>query len=497
MIRSKLITRVYLLTLLGAVCAGASLWWFASLQPVPRDWESPPPKQTVQAAPLPIEVSGDLAFTNLTVIDVDAGVARPGLTVVVKGDRITAVHPTVSCRVLETPRVVDGSGKFLIPGLWDMHVHLVHASLVPLFVQNGVTGVRHMFSFNPFYRPTAPAVPGDVVYPRIVTANQMLDGPTTPFTFPAKQNVVIVKDDTTARAGVRELQKRGNDFVKVYSKLPRDAYFATLDEAKTLGMSVCGHLPHAVSLAEACEKGQLTIEHLGGVAIGCSIDEARLMAELLAEAPGGTATDTATGWRVQVKAHESYNSAKAEMLFRKLKKNGTWHTPSLVVARATSTLGEVHVPDPAKSMPPLVAEFWKRDLKDNGVKLPMLGLSFTKADLAEWKGLDKKDQELVRQMHKAGIPILAGTDSPAPYVVPGHSLHDELALFTQAGMTPGEALRTATLNPARCLGREKDLGTIAPGKFADLVLLAQNPLADIHNTRSIEMVLIGGRIVPR
>jgi len=495
-IRSKLITRVSLLTLLGVMCVGALVWWVVPRQPVPRD-----PKLIVKptelVSPQPIEVSGDLAFTNLTVIDVDAGVARPGFTVVVKGDRIMVVHPSADCRLLDTPKVIDGTGKFLIPGLWDMHVHLVHESLVPLFVQNGVTGVRHMFSFNPFYRPAAPTVPGAVVYPRIVMANQMLDGPTTPFTFPAKQNVVIAKDATTARTSVRELQKRGNHFVKVYSKVPREAYFAALDEATTLGMPVCGHLPHAVTAAEACEMGQHTIEHLGGVAVGCSTDEARLMAELLAEPTGGTPTDTATGWRVQVKAHESYSAAKAEVLFEKFRKKGTWHTPTLVVARATSTLGEVHVPDPVNSMPPLVAGFWKRDLNDGGVKLPMLGLSFTKADLAEWKGLDKRDQELVSKMHKAGVLMLAGTDSPAPYVVPGHSLHDELALFTQAGMTPIEALRTATLNPARCLGRQKDLGTIEPGKFADLVLLSGNPLIDIHNTRSIEMVMVGGRIVPR
>jgi imidazolonepropionase-like amidohydrolase len=148
-------------------------------------------------------------------------------------------------------------------------------------------------------------------------------------------------------------------------------------------------------------------------------------------------------------------------------------------------------------MPKLVADFWQRELKEGGVRLPMVGLSFTKADLMEWKGLYEKDLELVRLMHNAGVQMLAGTDTPAPYVVPGHSLHEELGLFVEAGMTPAEALRTATLNPARCLGREKDLGTIEAGKYADLVLLSANPLIDIRNTHAIEMVTVGGRVVPR
>jgi imidazolonepropionase-like amidohydrolase len=128
---------------------------------------------------------------------------------------------------------------------------------------------------------------------------------------------------------------------------------------------------------------------------------------------------------------------------------------------------------------------------------PVLDLAFAKTDLIEWKGLFKKDLELVRRMHKAGVRMLAGTDAPAPYVVPGHSLHDELGLFVEAGLTPAEALRTATLNPALCLGRDKDLGTIKTGKYADLVLLSADPLKDVRNTRAIEMVTVGGRRIDR
>ena len=138
--------------------------------------------------------------------------------------------------------------------------------------------------------------------------------------------------------------------MKVYAKLSKDAYFAALEEAKALGVAVCGHLPHAVTAIEASDAGQLTIEHLGGVAIGCSSAEARHMVELRDGSSGviRNRTDIATGWRVQVKAHESFNPAKAALMFEQFKKNGTWHVPTQVVTQATSTLGEEHFPDPVK-----------------------------------------------------------------------------------------------------------------------------------------------------
>jgi hypothetical protein len=355
-----------------------------------------------------------------------------------------------------------------------------------------------MFSVNPGYHPPRDPDPAGLARPRVIAAYQILDGPDTRFAWPAGVNVVKARDADTARAAVRKLKERGNDFVKVYSRLPREAYFAAVAEAKALGLPVAGHLPYEVTAAEASDAGQLSIEHLDGVAVGCSSREARLTAMLRDLARPGKKVGLTGGarWKVYVEAYESYDPDRAAALFRKFVANGTWHVPTLVQTRALSRLGDEAALDPEveRQLPPLVAGFWKREITPDGVRLPKLGLKLTAAEVADARVLFREDLKLVGRMHRAGVPLLAGTDAPFPLVVPGNSLHEELALLVEAGLSPAAALRAATLNPAQCLGREADLGAVEPGKLADLVLLARNPLADIHNTQAVAAVLVGGRV---
>jgi imidazolonepropionase-like amidohydrolase len=434
----------------------------------------------------------------VTVIDVAAGVARPDLTVVVKGDRIAAVGPHATTRIRAGAPTIDGTGKFLVPGFWDMHIHVTDNDTWPVLLRHGVTGVRHMFSLNHgIPDPKADPTKGPV-RPRVVAASHMLDGKGSRIPFPFSGRILKADTADEARTQVRELKKLGNDFVKVYSMLTPEAYLAALREAKALDMAVAGHLPYLLSAAQASDAGQRTIEHLDGVDAVCSPGEARHLAKL-ADFAAGKTKDPHTAWRVTLEAQETFDPKVAAGAFAKFVKNDTWHVPTLVQLRGLSNLGDREILAAAaeKQLPPLVKFLWKREFEKDGVRLPNGLRWYTQQDLRDLKQLVDGEVKLVGRMHKAGVSILAGTDWPSPLVLPGVALHDELELFVRAGMTPAEALRTATLNPAKCLKRDKDLGAVESGRCADLVLLTADPLKDIRNTRTVDAVWVGGRRAER
>jgi imidazolonepropionase-like amidohydrolase len=439
-----------------------------------------------------------VVIADVTVIDVVAGAARPGQTVVVQNDRIVAVGPVAETPVPGGAAIIYASGKFLIPGLWDMHAHIADPTMPSMFLQYGVTGARHMFSLVPGLTDVKPSPCKDAhpTSPRVVAAAQILDGSNTAFGFPFNHNVVKADTPEAARAGVRKIRAGGNDFVKVYSSLPRAAYFAALDEAKLVGLPVAGHVPYTVTAAEASDAGQLTIEHLDGVAVSCSVLEERCLGRLRDFATTAK-PDPHTPWRVECEALETLDAKKADALFAKFAANGTRHVPTLVQARGMALLGRPDALDPEveRHLPDLIKIFWKREFKDSGVTLSRFGRTYSRQDLLDRQALLRGELELIKRMHRMGVRILAGTDTPNPLVVPGLSLHEELELLVSAGLSPAAALRAATADPAECLGQSDRYGTIEIGKRADLVLLTADPLTDIRNTRAIEVVLLGGHPV--
>jgi len=286
------------------------------------------------------------------------------------------------------------------------------------------------------------------------------------------------------------LKQRGADCVKVYDRLPRDAYFAIIDQAKRDVIPVVGHVPEAITTMEASDAGQKSIEHLMGVLVACSAKEAELRKEnearLRAE---GIRRDTAM--LEQAAALDSFDEKKASALFARFVKNGTWMCPTLSVLRAVAFSSDADFrSDPRIKYIPdfLKQQFWEDAY---GWK------EHTPEFNAQAKRVFQKQLEVVGMMNRAGVRFIAGTDTPNPYVFPGFSLHDELALLVQAGLTPAEALRTATINPAKYFDMEKSLGSVDKGKMADLVLLDANPLTDINNTRKIVAVISGGRYLPK
>jgi hypothetical protein len=318
---------------------------------------------------------------------------------------------------------------------------------------------------------------GSLTGPRMIVASPIIDGPQ-----PVWPNSIAVGNEDEGRKAVRKVKQWGADFVKVYALLPRDAYFGIADESKRQGISFVGHVPFAISAAEASDAGQKSIEHLTGVLLGCSDKETELRNEIVKDVTRGAR------FRGQVATVESYNDKKAKDLFERFVKNGTWQCPTLTVLRSNAYAGDRSFRNDGriKYMPRQMRQRWN-----------MRSANRNDSDYANAKKVFQKEVEVVGVMQRAGVSLLAGTDTGNPYCFPGFSLHDELALMVIGGLTPSESLRTATLNPAKFLGLEKTLGTIEPGKIADLVLLDADPLADIRNTQKINAVITNGRLFDR
>ena len=349
------------------------------------------------------------AITNVTIIDVRSGARLPDQNVVVLGERIAAVGPASATPVPANAQVIDGRGKYLIPGLWDMHVHVDSADLAAL-LRFGVTGARDMAGDLEQLRALRRGIAARVIAgPRLVFAGPLLRGPRNP----GDAGPWIIRTAAEGKGAVDSLAARGVDFIKVHEDLSRDAYFAIAAEAKAKGLPFSGHVAAALTPLEVSAAGQRSIEHLEFV------------------------------------PSEGLNAA----LVASLAANGTWLDPTISSFRTFAP----------QQFPAIQAGF----------------------------------KQLVPLLRAHRIRFLTGTDLGTTGIVPGESLHDELALLVEAGFTPAEVLRAATLNPAEFLGLSDALGTIERGKIPDMVLLDADPLADIRNARRIVFVFQGGRIVSR
>lgn len=428
-----------------------------------------------------------LAFTHVTVIDMTGSPPKKDMTVLITGDRITAIGLTRQLRVPPGARVINTAGQFLIPGLWDMHAHFTETERTfPMFIANGVVGVRNMGGKpEDLFRWRTDVAQGQLVGPRIVACGPIVDGPKIVAHGPA----VGVGSPAEGRQMVQKLKQQGADFIKVYDQLPRDTYFAIIDEAKKLKIPIVGHVPVSITTIEASDAGQRSIEHLGSILEGISSAESELRNwpepqvknEDYSVIPRNIA---ARGTRML----DTYDERKARQVFAHLVKNQTWQVPTLVTKRSLALIDEiVRVKDERlKYIPESIQRRW-------GPQENFLLRYRTPEYIVYNKRLFKKELELVGAMHRAGVPFITGTDLSIPYVFPGFGVHEELALLVGAGFKPLEALQAATRNPAMYLGELGSHGTIERGKLANLVLLEANPLENIRNTQRISGVILKGR----
>ena len=430
-----------------------------------------------------------IALTHVTVIDATGAASQPDMTVLVTGRRISAIGKSGDVLIPAGVRVIDGTGKFLIPGLWDMHVHTSwdrHFTM-PLMVANGVTGVREMFGKYPttIFAARREIAAGTLVGPRIVTSGPIVDGVN-----PGWPGSIVATNPVEGRAAVDDVKALGADFVKVYSGLDRPTYFAIAAEARRVGIPFAGHVPDAITVAEASDSGQRSIEHLAGVLLATSTKEAELRSRLVNAS--GRAVYQAEMVAQQDQLLASSSDTLADALFARFRANRTWQVPTLVVLRVGAAPA-----DPALSanpalryVPYALGGLW-------GTVRRMAAGDTSRVRVASNRRLFERELALVGRMDRDSVPILAGSDEPNPYTIPGFSLHDELGLLVRAGLTPMAALQAATRSPAVFLGALDSLGTVERGKVADLVLLDADPLADIGNTRRIAGVVLNGRWLDR
>jgi imidazolonepropionase-like amidohydrolase len=440
-----------------------------------------------------------LVIEHVTVIDATGRPARPDSTVVVERDRIVSVRPSRQSKLPHHAVIVEGAGKFLIPGLWDMHVHGASDERAPwshlLFIANGIVGVRDMSGPPDAHAWRAAQASNSDPSPAIYLGSPIVDGPN-----PVWPDSLIAADEAQGRAIVDQQQQRGADFIKVYSRLPRNVYFAIADEAAKRGIPFEGHVPESVTAAEASRAGQRSIEHLTRVADACSseaaaIDSAMQQAQASFRAPGLTVPQKVDLGKnilsLEQRVADTFDAATAHALFALFAKNRTWQCPTLTLLHA-----QIDDPLPAQD-PRLNYLSGEVRAKWNAGFYPGVPAKPRAAIAAISRRQFQQSLQIVGLMDRAGVPILAGTDTMNPQCYPGFGLHDELAFLVDAGLSPLAALQAATRNAAQFMGKADQSGTIEAGKIANLVLLNRNPLADIHNTRTIEAVVLNGKLYNR
>jgi imidazolonepropionase-like amidohydrolase len=424
----------------------------------------------VASSPIPAIGQPSIAITRVSVIDGDAPSPRTDQTVVIDGNRIVRVGASGSVAVPPGARIVDGRGKFLLPGFWDMHVHTAISGgrdLLSLYVANGVTGVRDMAGdWDTLKSWRSEIGRGQLVGPRIIASGPYLEGGDVPIPHLLARNAV------EASAGVDSLIALGVDFIKVHSQLNAESYFAIARRARERGVVFAGHVPRVVGSAAASDSGQKSIEHLLGIPAECT------PADSVALAPRYTVQG----------ALGRCSSEDLAPLYEKFVRNGTYVTPTFTAQVEVAVWPTRAVPGDS------LAHYLPKAVRDYVAQIfPMPDSIPPNADSVGRAMLEKRLRQ-VSAMQRAGVHILTGTDAPLRNSPPGFGLHEELALLVSGGMTPFEALRSATLEPARYFGMLDSLGTIAPGKLADLLLLDANPLQDIRNTRRISAVVANGRL---
>ena len=413
------------------------------------------------------------AFVGVTVIPMDRERRLPGQTVVVRGDRIVEIGPAGRVKAPEGSVRVDGKGKFLIPGLAEMHAHIpggqasdsaVERTLF-MYVAGGLTTVRGMLGHPRHLELRARATRGELLSPTIYAAGPSLNGNSIP-------------DSAAAIRAAVEQKEAGYDLLKIHPGVSREAFDALVATAKRVGIPFAGHVPKDVGLARALEARYATIEHLDGYIEAMVRDDAPVSAEESAF--------------FGINLGEHLDESKLPGLVEATRRAGVWNVPTQVLMENLILVGsseELNRRPEMRYVSPETRAEWAE------VKEGMLSETGSTPESAR-RAMEMR-RRLIKALHAAGAGLLLGSDAPQIYNVPGFSTHRELEALVAAGLTPYQALETGTRNIARYFDTERETGTIEKGKRADLILLDADPLADIRNTTRRAGVMVRGRWLPQ
>jgi imidazolonepropionase-like amidohydrolase len=459
-----------------------------------------PPRAVIRQSQSPesraMPVGQNIAVRDVSVVDVEHGTLSPHMIVLIRGDEIVSVSREGKASLPAGMEEIDGRGKFLLPGFWDMHTHITNADVdMPLYIANGVLGLRNMGGVeDQAFALKQKLKDGAVLGPRMYIAGPILDSPDGPV-HPANYGDRIA-NAAQGRAEVDRLKAKGADFIKVYDGLSRESYFAIAAEANKVHIPFAGHVPQQITIEEAIDAGQKSIEH-GIEGRGTTTEEQHLIdigtsENVMAEAmrtknfsliPESIARNGTRGL-------DGFSQSRARALYASLVKHDTYLCPTLVTQHWVAygdDLAKVYDPR-ERFIAPSTLVYWQPSMNMLTKYRTPAYIAYTKRNYAMHLGQVSKEQA-------AGVQLLAGTDLSVPYTYPGSSVHDEMKLFVTAGLTPLQALQTAVTHPVKYFGLERTMGGVRQGKLAELVLLDGNPLLDIGNTDRIAAVITHGKVI--
>jgi imidazolonepropionase-like amidohydrolase len=410
-----------------------------------------------------------VAFVNVNVIPMDRERIVEGQTVIVRDGRIAEIGPAAKTKVPDGALRVEARGKYLMPGIAEMHGHMPHPnqgeqiakSFLTLFVANGVTTVRTMYGFHDNSIPIRDKVArGEILGPRLYVAGPAMSGQS-------------VQSPEQGEQLVRQYKKDGYDLLKIHEGLSQATYDRIVATAKEVGIPFGGHIPNAVGVESAIKARQNSIEHLDGYVEALESDDS----------PIKNADPQTRGQKL----HEYLDEKKIPKLVQATREAGVWNVPTMALWQTfmgTETVESLKARPELKYIPPQMVAQWSQaranQIANNDA--PQVGM----------KLLGLRDK-ILKALANSGAMIMAGSDAPQLFSVPGYSLHREMQAMIKAGLTPYQVLESATRNPAIYLNRAAEFGTIEVGKRADLILVDENPLKDIANLGRRSGVMLGGR----
>jgi hypothetical protein len=432
-----------------------------------------------------------VAIENITLIDALNGV-RENQTVIFSGDEIIAVQAASVAH--NANEVIDGSGRYLIPGLWDFHVHLTYEeglvdAMADLFLSYGITSVRDTGGLLDKVLPVVEAMnEADSLAPRVYYAGPLLDGNFVVYNGIGRPEIgTSVPTDEAARQTVSMLADAGVSFIKIYEMVSPEVFAALVAAAEDLGLPIDSHVPLSMRASVAGPDVD-AIEHLRNIEMDCAADAEALHATRLQllenpeEIPGAELRASLHSLQ-RLPAIANYDEARCDQTIAAMSDTVMVPTLRLNSFNLVPAWERNDFEDALIRLPAEVREEWRSQAINRSQQPP------GDSTFAEWSLF------LTGRMHEAGVPIGAGTDTPINLAVPGYSLHSELDMLVRAGLTPLEAIEAATLEPAKFFDLQDSMGSIDVGKVADLVMLGANPLDNISATKAIELVVSQGRVI--